>query len=144
MADKPVFQLVYVSSAVEPFTEAQLQDLLLVSRRNNRQFGITGMLLYKDGNFMQLLEGDEPAVREIFRRIVSDSRHHDLITLLQAPAPERDFAEWTMGFRHLANVAGAESAGYSEFLDLPLTADSFGDNPSKCQRLLLTFRRSLG
>jgi len=49
--------LVYVSSATELFSDTQLENLLLRSRQNNSTLGITGMLLYKDGNFMQCLEG---------------------------------------------------------------------------------------
>ncbi len=58
-----MFFLVYVSSAVRPFSRVDLDDLLATSRANNARVGITGMLLYKDGNFMQVLEGDEEAVR---------------------------------------------------------------------------------
>ena len=48
-------EIVYVSSATRPFQEAELQDLLLKARENNARLGVTGMLLYIGGNFMQLL-----------------------------------------------------------------------------------------
>lgn len=143
MGVHPIFQLVYVSSAIDVFSDAQLLDLLDVSRRNNLAGGITGMLLYKDGNFMQLLEGDEAAVRDTFGRIRNDPRHRDIITLLQAPAAQRDFADWTMGFRNLATIDADRVPGYTEFLDLPLDADDFAAEPSRCQRLLRTFKRSM-
>ncbi len=63
-----MFSLTYVSSAVRPFAEDELADLLAVSRQNNARLGITGMLLYKDGNFMQVLEGEEAEVRTLYEK----------------------------------------------------------------------------
>ncbi|MEP7187723.1 MAG: BLUF domain-containing protein, partial [Roseiflexaceae bacterium] len=61
-----MYYLSYASVAVTPFTSAALQALLLTSRRNNMQLGITGMLLYKDGEFMQVLEGEQAAVQALY------------------------------------------------------------------------------
>ena len=60
-----MFHLVYVSSAVRPFSKSELVELLNVTRDNNSRLGVTGMLLYRDGNFMQVLEGGEPVVRAL-------------------------------------------------------------------------------
>jgi len=70
-----MFSLVYVSSAVTPFSSTELADLLTVSHQNNLPAGITGMLLYKDGNVMQVLDGEEPAVLELYTRIGRDPRY---------------------------------------------------------------------
>ena len=64
-----MFQLVYLSSASQPFSEDDLVALLTQARQNNTAHGLTGMLLYKDGNFMQVLEGDEAEVRRLFHTI---------------------------------------------------------------------------
>ena len=137
-----MFSLTYVSSAVTPFTPKQLRDLLAVCRENNRRREITGMLLYKDGNFMQALEGIESKVRESHQIIAADPRHHGLITLLQGSVPEREFSDWTMGFRDLG-VDIDNPEGYSEFLNLPLTAKDFQANPTKAHKLLLMFKKTM-
>jgi hypothetical protein len=63
-----MFRIVYVSAASEPFSDQQLKELLQKSRQNNVAAGITGMLLYKDGTFMQTLEGPELAVKILLIR----------------------------------------------------------------------------
>lgn len=64
-----MFRLIYVSSATAPFTEQQLEELLQESRRNNLSADITGMLLYREGKFMQTLEGPEVAVKKLGEKI---------------------------------------------------------------------------
>ena len=70
-----MYQLVYVSTATEPFSSEELTRLLETSRKNNTADGVTGMLLYHDGNFFQVLEGDRDAVIGVFRRVERDPRH---------------------------------------------------------------------
>ncbi|MBY0231870.1 MAG: BLUF domain-containing protein [Gemmataceae bacterium] len=135
--------LVYVSSAVEPFSRADLVALLDQSRTRNEAAGITGLLLYKDGNFMQALEGEKEAVEATHARIERDPRHRGLIVLLRGPAPERRFAGWSMAFRDLSGGAGTDAPGYSPFLNTPFTGDEFASDPGKAERLLLSFKRSM-
>jgi len=80
-SENPRLFLVYVSSATLPFSGEDLRALLATCRENNAELGVTGMLLYKDGNFMQVLEGDEQAVRGLYARIAADPRHGGEITL---------------------------------------------------------------
>jgi Sensors of blue-light using FAD len=138
-----MFFLVYVSSAVKPFLQSELLDLLAKSRENNARLGITGMLLYKDGNFMQALEGEEGAVQALYARIGRDPRHRGLLTLLQGPLEERQFPEWSMGFRDLNAADVLSTPGYSEFLNTPLMGKEFSSDPTRCQKLLLTFKRNM-
>lgn len=138
-----VFSLVYVSSATVPFTPEELVDLLKQSHEKNARLGITGMLLYKDGNFMQVLEGDEAAVRGLYETIRRDPRHHDVITLLEEEVPQREFSEWSMGFVDLKKVDVRDVPGYSAFLSTPLTGDAFAANPSRCRMLLRMFRTNM-
>jgi hypothetical protein len=138
-----MFSLVYVSSAVTPFSQAELAGLLATCHRNNASRGITGMLLYKDGNVMQVLEGDEAAVLELHEKIGRDPRHHGMITLLQGPLQERQFPGWSMGFRDLRSRHAAAPTGYSEFLNTPLTGQEFSADPTRCQRLLMMFKKSM-
>jgi hypothetical protein len=138
-----LYSLVYVSSAVTPFSTAELMALLDQSRTKNTRLGVSGMLLYKDGNTMQVLEGDQSAVLGLYDRIARDPRHRGLLRLVEGPAETRQFAEWSMAFHDLGAPEAGAVPGYSEFLSTPLTGAEFSANPSRCQKLLTTFKRSM-
>lgn len=138
-----MFTLVYVSSAVTPFSQSELATLLEKSRANNASLGITGMLLYKDGNFMQVLEGEEEQVMALNAKIIRDSRHRGVMILLKEHQPHRTFADWSMAFRDLGADDVKRLPGFNEFLNLDLTDRSFAADPSRAKKLLLTFRRSM-
>ena|SRR6185312_13282876 len=90
-------QLLYASNTSRDVSQALLDDILAASRRNNAGAGISGMLLYLDGGFMQVLEGEEAAVAAVYARIAKDKRHWNAQVLLDREAP-RAFADWSMGF----------------------------------------------
>ncbi|MCK7592357.1 BLUF domain-containing protein [Pseudomarimonas salicorniae] len=87
----------YLSSATRPFDEAALEGLLSESRRNNAHSGVSGVLLYADGDFLQYLEGPSAAVDETMLRIRGSRRHRGLRVLLDEPIEQRVFADWWMG-----------------------------------------------
>lgn len=136
--------LVYVSSAVKLFSDEELIQLLEASRQNNSKIGVTGMLLYKEGNFMQLIEGPEESVRSLHAKISIDPRHSGLITLLQGHQEKREFQDWAMGFQSLDAAGVRQLPGYSDILNVPLTIEYFSPNPSKCLKLFWTLRKNLG
>ena len=138
-----MFFLVYVSSAVRQFSPSELVDLLANCHENNATLGITGMLLYKDGNFMQVLEGDQEVVRPLYAKIGRDPRHRGLLTLLQGPLAERQFPDWSMGFRDLNAPDALSTPGYNEFLNTPLMGAEFSSDPTRCQKLLMMFKRKM-
>ncbi len=138
-----MFFSVYVSSAVRLLSDEELAALLETSRRNNAKRDITGMLLYKDGNFMQFLEGPKESVCALLATIKTDPRHRGMIVLMQSEHPDREFSDWSMGFKALGPNKRIEIPGYSDFLDLPLTSERFLLNPSRTLKLLLGFRDSM-
>ncbi len=101
-----LYHLIYQSRAVTPFTDAELAALLLCCRTNNRQLHVTGLLLHApDGRFLQILEGEEADVRQLYyEHILSDPRHYQCQVLGEGSCAERSFADWSMGFR-LASAA---------------------------------------
>ena len=133
-----MYFLIYVSSAAADFSSVQLRELLVRCEHNNRRNEISGMLLYKEGNFLQVIEGVEAAVLATYACIAADPRHNGLITLLQGPQRERQFPEWSMGFANL--MEAPTPAGFTEFLHSPLTGTEFAGNPSRAQRMLLAFK----
>jgi hypothetical protein len=135
--------LVYVSSATQLFSPEALVDLLECARDKNARLGVTGMLLYKDGNFMQALEGPTQAVQDLYATIVRDPRHHVEAKLLEFSTDERQFANWAMGFTQLAGARPSDGTGYSDILNQPLNAGWFREDPTRAQRLLLSFRKNM-
>ena len=91
-------QLLYVSNTVDELGVSDLDRVLTASRRNNAMMGITGLLLFIDGGFLQILEGEERAVRELYTRIAGDPRHRNARLMLDREVPCRAFPEWSMGF----------------------------------------------
>jgi Sensors of blue-light using FAD len=134
-----MYSLTFVSSAVKPFTTAELHELLILCTRNNTRDDITGLMLYKDGSFMQAFEGEQEVVMATYARMHEDRRHDGMITLHQGPQGARQFPGWSMGFKNL-DSAGDKPASYSEFLNSPLTAQEFSATPNRAQKLLLSFR----
>lgn len=100
-------QIVYVSTACWAMGNDDLNDILDISRRNNRVNGVTGLLLYIDQGFLQVLEGPEAAVKETYYgHIVHDRRHKALRALSEGKADRRLFAGWSMGFDRLSPDQG--------------------------------------
>jgi Sensors of blue-light using FAD len=132
--------LVYVSAATRPFTKPELVELLAKAREKNTRLGLTGMLLYKDGDFLQVLEGEEAAVRALFGTIGQDPRHGRVMTLIDAPIAERQFRDWSMGFRNLADDDLRGMPGYSEFMNRSFLDAEYRDNPGEAEALLAMFR----
>jgi hypothetical protein len=135
-----LYTLVYVSSAVVEFTAEDLRAMLKKIRPRNEACSITGMLLYRDGCFVQAMEGEKEAVLALQQKIYLDPRHHNIITLYQSEIPQRMFASWSMGFKNLGDLDPAENAGYTDFLSQPITPAAMAANPSHARKLLEIFR----
>ncbi|MFZ0828030.1 MAG: BLUF domain-containing protein [Verrucomicrobiia bacterium] len=138
-----LYQIVYTSTASESFSRADLKELLMESVQRNTRAGITGLLLYNDGTFMQTLEGEEPVVMALFTKISRDPRHHHVIALIHGPINRRDFSDSAMAFRDLNSPELRELPGYSEFLNTPLNGDLLAPDLPKCQQLLLLFKENI-
>ena len=98
----PVFTIAYHSrNLIEEQTinsAVEIQRLLEQSRASNARLGITGALLFNEGRFVQILEGDETPVMALLGDIQRDSRHTDVDVLPPRIVPARSFAEWAMAF----------------------------------------------
>ncbi len=135
--------LIYVSSAIREFTADELAALLSSCRERNGRVGITGMLLYRGGNFMQLLEGDDVVVDTVYAKIERDPRHHQCSVLANYTMEQRMFPEWTMGFHEVGHPPMQGVEGYNELMRRSWTAHELFRDPSISQRLLLSFRRNM-
>lgn len=93
-----LFCIAYLSSSAGALTQADLDEILVQSRRNNGAEGITGALLFNDGNFFQVLEGPKEEVEACFARILNDRRHTGCTVLRSEPLDMRSFSTWDMAF----------------------------------------------
>src|SRR4051812_38121657 len=89
---------IYASTAAPGFQEADIPALLKHSRKANSARGLTGMLLYIDGSFFQVLEGDPAQVDAVYEIISRDPRHERVTMIIREPITQRSFGDWTMGF----------------------------------------------
>lgn len=88
--------VVYVSSANGAVTADDLELLLVQARQFNLKSGVTGVLLYANGSYMQCFEGEEEAVNRTYARILDSRQHRNIIELMNAPVAQRSFAGWQM------------------------------------------------
>lgn len=90
---------IYCSASSDPnLGPAELNLLLAKARAANAKLGITGILLFHKGSFFQVLEGPRDVVEGLYQSIRSDQRHSRITKILQESIPQRNFAEWTMGY----------------------------------------------
>ncbi|GGK91000.1 hypothetical protein JOE58_000624 [Curtobacterium luteum] len=128
--DGPLLSLVYASRAVVGFDLDDLDELLAHARTANESAGITGLLLFKDHRFLQLLEGPEAAVRDKMTYITEDPRHDDVTVLLEEQVPERQFPGWTMGYATEDTLQHADLPGYrTTFDDIDFLPDDHEAGP---------------
>ena len=140
MKSRYMISVVYFSSAAALFTDQELVTLLRHSRDYNARHSITGLLLYRDGNFIQVLEGPEEAVLELLAKIEKDPRHKDMHVMTQEPLTTRLFPDWAMGFRNVGKLLGAAESGGSAFLEQSLVNEAFGEKKQAVLMLLNLFR----
>ena len=137
----PLYRLIYVSSASHQMSDAELQEILESAASHNTSDGITGMLLYADGNFMQVLEGEEAVIDATFARICEDRRHHDVLLIEKEPIEKRDFPTWAMGFRKLTSTEIKENSAFIPFIKGRFDPQQFGVTPGIVARILKEFGR---
>lgn len=105
----------YISTASHDFSDHQLKELLLESRKNNEQKGITGMLIHFDGNFIQYIEGDKYAVTNLFESIKTDIRHRSVYKITSGITRERKFQKWSMAFENIGIRDAKKIPGFKPF-----------------------------
>ncbi len=108
-------QVIYSSKAVQPMSARQLEEILEDARAGNEARNVTGALVYADGVFLQVLEGEREVVQSLIESIRSDSRHESMKVFHQREVARRAFDDWRMAY------LGSSSAQMSRWADLPGT-----------------------
>lgn len=112
MTAAPLYHLVYQSTATAQLSEQELETLLVQSRAWNTSHELTGVLLCCEESIIQVLEGPQNEVAYIFGRIAQDVRHYDVTKLADGPIAQRNFSQWSMGFKSVHPEDLAYLAGY--------------------------------
>jgi hypothetical protein len=92
-----MIRLLYFSQSKDVMSDEEVQSILQSSRRNNSALGITGVLVFGGGLFMQVLEGPEQAVLRLYVKILDDRRHGNSQIIHITPTDKRIFEGWSMG-----------------------------------------------
>ena len=90
-------RIVYTSQALEQFNKRSLLDLLHDARAFNKIDNITGVLMHRKGNFLQIIEGESENVANLLTRLLSDPRHNKIKIIVDSSVDRRLFSNWTMG-----------------------------------------------
>ena len=98
------------------------------------------MLLYREGKFMQTLEGPEIEVQRLREKIRNDPRHGEFTILMEAPIVERSFANWSMGFKKITQDTVVDVPGYYDSDDPSLMSSQFLQDPPRSLALMLSFK----
>jgi hypothetical protein len=130
---------VYASKASPGFREIDLPQLLQKSRTSNAARGVTGMLLFIEGSFFQVLEGGEADVKATYDRICLDDRHGQVSKIISEPIFGRDFPEWAMGYARPRLSDLKQLMGDDDFFASATCLENL--SPGRARKLLSAFRQ---
>lgn len=136
-----MIQISYISTATRPMSQEDLEQILITSRENNARLGITGMLLYGNNTFIQILEGEEQAVHKLIARIKKDPRHTDFQVLKQKTVDRREYADWSMGFKRVAGEEFQAVKGLENLVEKDFNTKFLGSHESIVDSLMEHFRK---
>ncbi len=131
-------RLMYASRAVPAIDQEALVAILRKSKANNPGLGVTGVLCFGEGIFLQVLEGGRAAVNRLYNRIATDTRHNDVTLLCYEEIGERHFAGWSMGQVNMSRLNPALLLKYSERPTLDPFAVSGAVSMALFQELMAT------
>jgi len=138
-----MIKLIYASSAVYPFSEDELLSLLETAHENNAKRNITGMLVYGNGDFLQVIEGEEDQINTLFEIIKQDHRHTDITLIAKTHITQRTFTDWKMGFVHLDHITSQTLPNFSECMKVQLNSKRITDNPNYALGFLQAFKQAM-
>ncbi len=137
---KDLIHIVYVSFSEKELTEVELDELLKDIRKRNKQQKVTGLLLYNDGSFIQLIEGSSQIIKNLFEIIKKDPRHTNIVLLLEESIQKRAFPDWSMGYCKLNKEQKKSLPGYSDFIQSEDSVNFIESTSREAMKLLNSFK----
>ncbi len=138
-----LYELLYTSVAKRSMSSLELIELLEQSREKNLRLNITGLLVYHNREFMQIIEGEKETVLELYDTIANDERHTSVKTFWERSISERGFSKWAMGFINPENLELSTLKGYSRFLKEGFSLTDITSRKTVGKKLILNFRKIL-
>jgi len=130
---------IYCSASTSgAFSPSDLPALLEECRTSNARCDVTGMLLYQNQSFFQVLEGERSVVETLFEKIALDPRHTRVTRVILEPISERAFASWSMGYPRVSEKELAEIPGLNDFFGRSSSYLELGEGRAKT--LLAAFK----
>ncbi len=129
------YQIIYSSKSATPMQMDELEELLEHARSSNAEKGITGALVYVDGVFLQILEGELEAVQELMGKISKDFRHETVIVLKEGAIPSASFSDWEMAYVSATREQVAEWAGLSGTIAIPEIVTDLRQDPRRATQV---------
>jgi viroplasmin and RNaseH domain-containing protein len=111
-----LIHIVYVSFSKKSLSEEEILKLLTEVRAKNKAQDVTGLLLYNNEAFIQVIEGQKNTINKLFEIIKKDTRHENVVKLLEEPVESRAFPDWSMGFQKITQKETSEIRGFSDFM----------------------------
>ena len=115
MKENDLVHCIYISAATDDFLKEDIISILELSRENNAKLGITGILLYDEGSFFQVLEGKSNVINSLYEKLLKDRRHTRAKKIVVEPIETRCFSEWTMGYTGLTKQDLNKIDGLNDF-----------------------------
>ena len=106
-----LYELIYTSTPTRTLERPEIEGLLTVARQKNKRANVTGLLIYDDLGFLQLLEGERSDVKSIFEAIQVDDRHKSVTVFHDGEIANRNFDEWSMAYRRIGPEQTVEGWG---------------------------------
>jgi len=127
-----------------PMQVDDLEELLVQARRGNAKNGITGALVYVDGVFLQILEGEAATIQQLMAKIATDVRHETIAVLKQGEIAAAMFADWKMAYVSATAAQVARWAGLSEVTAIPEIVTDMRQAPDSATRMAQSILSVLG
>lgn len=132
--------LLYVSEETTRLEPDRLMALLRAARETNRRLGVSGLLACRDGQFMQILEGEADVLKALFETIARDSRHRAVERIWQGEIERRDFRQWPMAFRVLSDAQVERLPAFAAALEAGFLGAPLREDPEMARALMLALR----
>lgn len=132
-------RLIYHSKAADSYTAERLNLFLSTIRKKNICLNVTGILLYHRGNVMQIIEGEYDTISALFERIKIDTRHTDVMKIIDYPITNRFYKDWSMSFKELSEKEWVKIKGYLNLEDQQIGLSNYYDKSAYIKVLIDSF-----
>lgn len=126
-----LFQLIYSSAATERMPKSKLYKILLAARSRNASLDVTGLLVFVNGVFLQILEGERDVVSTLMKKISTDPRHSNVKVFRETDVEQRTFPSWRMAYVTPSTKELATWAGLRSTTTLEATLEMLQSDPSR-------------